>query len=113
MTATSAIVSGATLGLYVILSVAGLAFVKAADNPVSLRFVIGGALYGAGFLIWIFAILRTLPLSIAFPLAAGALILGTQAAGWIFLKEALSPLHIVGVALIVAGIGFVYWAQWK
>ncbi len=89
---------------YTVISVAGMAMIKGADTPISLKFGAGFVLYGLGFLIWIGIILRMMPLSQAFPLAAGSLILGTQIAGWMVLGEKLSPMHLAGVAMIVVGV---------
>ncbi|MDF1754660.1 MAG: hypothetical protein P1U89_17885 [Verrucomicrobiales bacterium] len=66
----------------------------------------GASLYGIGFLMW-YWILTRVPLSIAFPIAAGGLAVGTQIAGHFVLKESLTYTHLVGVLLIVAGISFV------
>ena len=89
---------------YTVISVLGMALIKAADTAFSVKSVVGFALYGAGFLLWIGVILRLLPLSQAFPLAAGMLLLGTQFAGWFALGERLSPIHLSGVAFILIGV---------
>lgn len=94
--------------LYAALSVCGLSLIKEAAGPLNLRFWAGGVLYGAGFMIWILLIIRSFPLSVAFPLSAGALILGTQFAGWLFLKETLSAAHLGGVGAILFGIFLIY-----
>ncbi len=49
-------------------------------------------------------ILRLMPLSLAFPIAAGSLVLGTMLTGAFLLNETVSPIHIVGAVLILAGI---------
>jgi multidrug transporter EmrE-like cation transporter len=49
-----------------------------------------------------------LPLSVAFPLAAGALIVGTQLVGHMLLGEALGARHLFGVLLIVVGLAVVF-----
>lgn len=94
----------AVMTVYAAVSVFGLALLKQATDVISVKFMIGAAAYGAGFLIWILVIIRALPLSIAFPVSAGALIVGTQIAGYVFLRESITMPHIVGVVLIFAGI---------
>jgi quaternary ammonium compound-resistance protein SugE len=94
----------AILAAFVVTSIAGLSLIKLAGSTFTPSGILGFALYVCGFLLWIFIILKSMPLSTAFPVAAGALILGSQVSGWLWLKESISPLHIVSVALIVAGI---------
>lgn len=88
---------------YVISSVAGLMLLKMADGLATLTFLLGLGLYGFGFFIWI-VLLKLFPLSFAFPVAAGSLMIGTQIAGLIFLKESLSLPHLIGVAMILLGL---------
>lgn len=93
--------------IYIITSVTGLVFLKMSDGK--LLSYLGGAgivLYGSGFVIW-YLILTRLSLSVAFPIAAGGLVVGTQIAGYFILKENLSLTHLIGVLLIIAGISFV------
>lgn len=92
---------------YAVVSVAGMVLLKAAGSPFSVKGAIGFALYLAGFVIWIGIILRIMPLSQAFPLAAGALMVGTQLAGWLLLKEHIGLPQGLGVALILAGVTLV------
>lgn len=91
------------LASYVFLSVGGLYWMKRADHILSLAFFGGGVLYVAGFGVWL-AMLRTYPLSLVFPMAAGALIVGTQVVGWWLLGEELSTHRFVGVGLILTGL---------
>jgi multidrug transporter EmrE-like cation transporter len=84
-----------------------LVLIKRADTLVSWRFAAGFALYGAGFLVWLW-LLRRLPLSVAFPTAAGSLIAATVLGGYLFLGERLAVAQVVGIALILAGIVLVY-----
>ena len=93
--------------VYALVSAFGLYKIKAADGVQDVALWFGAVAYGAGFLIWLL-ILRKFPLSISFPIAAGSLIVATQAVGHLFLKEALSMTHLAGVALIVAGITVVF-----
>lgn len=93
--------------VYALVSAFGLYKIKAADGLQDSAFWFGAFAYGAGFLLWLL-ILRKFPLSISFPIAAGSLIITTQAVGHMFLKEALSTTHLAGVALIIAGIAVVF-----
>lgn len=98
--------SGAILVVYIVTSVAGLTLLKMGGPAIGLRSTSGAILYAAGFGLWYLILLR-LPLSRAFPLAAGGLVLGTQIAGGLFLREPLTAIHLVGVALIVGGVAIV------
>jgi multidrug transporter EmrE-like cation transporter len=92
---------------YVLASAAGLVLIKQAGEIRSWRFAAGFLLYGAGFLVWLW-ILRRLPLSVAFPTAAGALIAATVLGGYLFLGERLLIAQAVGIALILVGIVLVF-----
>lgn len=89
--------------IYVATSVTGLILMKSPASVVSLKFGLGFLLYASGFLLWLW-LLRRIPLSIAFPIAAGALIAATQLAGYLILKETISWSHAVGVGLILSGV---------
>ena len=89
---------------YALVSVAGMVLLKGAGSRFSVKGAVGFALYLAGFAIWIGIILRIMPLSKAFPLAAGLLMLGTQLAGWLLLNERIGLPQSFGVALILAGV---------
>jgi multidrug transporter EmrE-like cation transporter len=95
--------------VYTCVSVIGLSLLKQAQDVLSWRFFFGALFYGAGFLIWVLVILRLTPFSIGFPIAAGALILGTQLAGYLVFRESITFLHGLGVMFIVIGITFVSW----
>jgi len=92
--------------IYTITSCSGLYLIKAAENWKTLVFVIGFVLYGAGAAIWM-AILRITPLSFAFPIAAGALMIGTLLTGAIFLSENVTTWHIAGSFMIAIGIALI------
>lgn len=97
---------------YVLASTAGLVLMKrgmGGAGYLSLPFVGGLGLYLAGFVLWMLMIYR-LPLSIVFPVTAGALIVATQVAGVVWLGEKMQGLHIAGAALILAGLGVMYVA---
>jgi multidrug transporter EmrE-like cation transporter len=90
---------------YVVTSCMGLYMIKAADAWRSVPFVFGVLLYGFGAALWL-VILRYFPLSFAFPIAAGALIICTMLTGRLFLKEAISGSQLIGAAFIISGIIF-------
>jgi multidrug transporter EmrE-like cation transporter len=107
MSAT-AIADLALLAAYVLISVIGLHLLKtSAGTILSVPFILGLGCYGTGFAIW-YLVLTKLPLSVAFPLAAGALIVGTQLVGHLLLGEALGARHAFGVLLIVIGLAVVF-----
>lgn len=93
---------------YAAMSAGGLALMKAAGKPASIEYVAGFGLYGAAFCVWLFLILPNLPLSIAFPVSAGAIVLATLVIGQTFLSEPATPAKIGGALLIVAGIVAIY-----
>ena len=89
--------------IYVITSCFGLYLIKAAEEWKTQTFVIGFVLYAGGALIWM-VILRLMPLSFAFPIAAGALMIGTTLTGVYFLSENVTAWQIAGAFLIITGI---------
>lgn len=97
----------ALLLVYFLTSTVGLMQIKSAGVSVTSGFAVGMILYLLGFAIWLY-ILQRLPLSVAFPIAAGGLIVATQVAGRVFLGEALQPTQITGVVLILGGIGLIF-----
>ena len=70
-------------------------------------FILGCAAYGSVFLIWYYVLTR-MPLSTAFPIAAGSLIVSVQIVGYRFLSEPLALSHLTGIALILVGIGVIF-----
>lgn len=97
----------ALFGLYVVISSFGLYKLKSASGILSPEFAIGFASYGFGFLVWYY-ILTRLPLSIAFPIAAGSLIVATQIVGHEFLGEKIGFVHAGGIGLILVGIALIH-----
>lgn len=92
--------------LYAAVSAYGLYLLKDAAALLSTRALVGALFYGAGFCIWI-AMLRMFPLSVAFPIAAGSLIVATGLIGRFLLAETFTSTQLLGTVLIVAGIFFV------
>ena len=102
-----------TLFAYTVVSVSGLTFLKLSDgNFFTLYGAMGAGLYGLGFIVW-YGIPTQLPLSIAFPVAASSLVLGTQFVGYFFLREPIGVMHIAGLLLIISGIALVSLASGK
>lgn len=91
------------LVVYVGISCLGLYMIKAAPAWKSVTFGAGFVLYAAGAALWLL-ILRLMPLSLAFPIAAGSLVIGTMLTGIFFLRESVSAFHAAGALLIVIGI---------
>jgi multidrug transporter EmrE-like cation transporter len=89
--------------IYVFTSCFGLYLIKAAEGWKAPSFIIGFVLYAAGAVIWM-AILRLMPLSLAFPIAAGSLMIGTTLIGVFFLSENVTFWHIAGTLMIIIGI---------
>jgi len=89
--------------VYVSVSLLGLFQLKSADAGVNLQYVSGMAIYVLSFFLWL-VVLRWYPLSIAFPLAAGSIIVGTQVVGAVFLKEQFDAVSLVAVSFILIGL---------
>jgi multidrug transporter EmrE-like cation transporter len=85
----------------------GLYKLKMSNVILDQNFIIGFMTYGAGFVVWLI-ILKMNPLSIAFPIASGCLVIGTQIVGIYYLNEKTNWLQIAGVCLIIAGIILIY-----
>lgn len=88
---------------YVCVSTFGLCQMKLASEVMKLQFLVGFAAYVVGFCMWFFILMRS-PLSLAFPIAAGGLIVATQIAGYLFLSERITSVHGLGIAFILIGI---------
>ena len=93
--------------LYVLVSSFGLFKLKIANGTFGLDFLVGLTGYGAGFLIWYF-ILTRLPLSVAFPVAAGSLVAASQVVGFLALDETMQFMHVGGILLILVGIVLIF-----
>jgi len=89
--------------IYIITSCFGLYLIKAAEGWKTPTFAIGFVLYGIGAVLWM-VILRLMPLSFAFPIAAGSLVIGTMLTGMFFLSETITAWHIAGAFMIITGI---------
>jgi hypothetical protein len=83
--------------VYIASSCMGLFLIKAAPEWKSLHFMSGIGLYGFGAVLWL-VILRLLPLSLAFPIAVGGLIICTILT--------VTTLQLTGAAFIITGIFF-------
>jgi len=91
---------------YVSLSSFGIFLIKTAEFTYSIYFFIGVFIYLCGSVIWL-AMLRILPLSIAFPVASGLMILSTTFVGWVFLYEEVGLFQMIGSVAILFGIWLV------
>ena len=100
---TSPIWAAGLFTFYVAASCFGLYLIKVAEGWRTPTFLGGFFLYGVGALIWM-AILRVWPLSCAFPIAAGLLMIGTIFTGAFLLGETVSLGQVTGAALILFGI---------
>jgi len=96
--------SRALLAAYVLTATLGLYRMKAAPEIASFGFFVGAICYALSFLLWIVILLR-MPLSIAFPLVTGMVIVATQVSAALWLGEALTWWKAAGVVLIISGIG--------
>ncbi|MBT0571900.1 hypothetical protein KIK84_16415 [Curvibacter sp. CHRR-16] len=90
--------------VYTAVSCSGLYLLKTGDGVFSIRFVSGAFLYVLGAAIWVFVILKNLPLSFAFPVAAGLLMVGTSTIGIVVLNESVSTYSVLGMISILIGI---------
>lgn len=88
---------------YALMSCIGLYLLKSATNWWTFKFISGAFFYILGAAVWL-VILKIYPLSIAFPIASGVLMIGTTVVGYVFLKENISWLHLLGLMLISSGI---------
>jgi multidrug transporter EmrE-like cation transporter len=91
---------------YITTSCVGLYLIKAAGDWRTATFMYGLVLYALGAALWM-VILRLLSLSFAFPIAAGALVVGTMLTGFFFLGEHISTQQVGGAILIVSGIALI------
>jgi len=95
--------------LYVLVSVAGLTLMKLRSGLTDVSTWLGFALYGSGFGLWLL-FLKRVPLSKAFPVAAGCLIVATQICGWYFLQESIGRTQLVGIALMLLAVAVIFWS---
>lgn len=93
----------AVLVLYLVSTLYGLYALKAYEIGLGWGYVLGFIAYALGFLIWL-VVLKLYPLSLAFPIAAGSLIVGTQLVGYFALGDKFDLVRMIGVLFIVAGI---------
>ena len=93
--------------LYSFSSCIGLYKIKLSDMHLGFNLVIGALLYLFGFILWLY-ILKTNPLSYAFPIAASMLIIGTQIIGVFLLGESFNFLKVIGLILVITGIVIIF-----
>lgn len=92
--------------LYAAISSFGLYEIKISNLTLNYNLILGGIFYVVGFLIWL-VILKMNPLSTAFPIAAGSLIIATQIIGFFFLSEGMDVRKLIGIILIILGFVFI------
>lgn len=100
---TNLLPAGGLLVLYALTSCTGLYLMKTAEFIKSKVFFAGLILYIAGALLWM-VILRLMPLSLAFPIAAGVLVIGTMLTGVLLLGEIVTTWQLAGSIMIMIGI---------
>ena len=66
------------------------------------------AIYGMATLLWIY-VLKTLPLTRAYPFMALSFVL-VPLGGVLFFSEAVRPMYVAGLVLIVAGVVLTGWS---
>ena len=89
--------------VYISVSLLGLFQLKSAEVGVNFQYLAGMLLYIASFFLWM-VVIRWYPLSIAFPLAAGTIIVGTQVLGALLLSERFDVVSLVAVSFILVGL---------
>lgn len=93
---------------YAVISSFGLYKIKTSGMALNMDLILGGIFYFSGFIIWL-VILKLNPLSNAFPIAAGALIIATQIIGFFFLSEQVNIGKLIGIILII--LGFIFFSK--
>jgi multidrug transporter EmrE-like cation transporter len=94
----------------VLLNAAAQLLLKAGTNavPLGLRLaiephVLGGlACYAISVVVWVIALSRV-PVSIAYPMLSIGYVVNAAAA-WYLLGEALTPMRLAGIGIIIAGV---------
>ena len=89
--------------LYLVCTLYGLYALKTYNFGMNWEYILGFITYLLGFVIWL-VVLKLYPLSLAFPVAAGALIVGTQLIGYFALGDKFDWIKMSGVLFIVLGI---------
>ncbi len=74
--------------------------IKTATNP----FIMGGlALYGFSFIVWL-RVLSISDLSKSYPIFVTIVFILTTVGSVLFLKESVSAMRLVGIAILIAGV---------
>ena len=91
--------------IYAVISGYGLYKIKLIEHiyPISTNLILGVVFYGLGFLLWLM-MLKHYPLSVAYPIATGSLLIATQLIGAFMLSENFSAMKLIGTGLILVGI---------
>lgn len=92
---------------YALISTMGLYFLKISKPGINVGFISGFSLYLTSFCIWLY-ILKTQPISVAFPVASSIVVVATQCVGVCLLGEKLSYVKSLGILFILFGVFLVY-----
>ena len=96
-------VTASLCAMYFILGSFGLLKIKQAETVLSFVFFSGMMLYGMSFFVWLI-IARRLPISIAFPICSGGLLVMSQIIGYFLLGELFSTYKCIAVLMIAIAI---------
>jgi multidrug transporter EmrE-like cation transporter len=104
------------LFVYAVMSACGLFLLKTGVSGTSLAFqngvfsffatprlLIGFALYVCSFLLSLY-VMNRMKLSVFYPVSVGAILIITCVLSYVFLKEQIGTVQIVGIALILCGV---------
>jgi len=95
--------TGLLLVAYVLTATYGLYQMKSAGQMGTRLYLAGLVAYAVSFVLWLVLLLR-MPLSVAFPLVTGLVIVTTQIVGIVWLHEPVAWPRLCAVALILSGV---------
>lgn len=104
------LLSGLYISLAVLLGTAAQLFLKAGTNAMPVgpalalepRILAGIGCYAVSLVVWILALSKT-PVSVAYPMVSLGFALNALLAWWL-LGEAVTPLRIFGIGVIIVGV---------
>ncbi len=91
------------LSVYICMSTLGLVGMKTAGSFFAAKFIGSALLYLLAACMWV-SILRSFPLSLAFPIASSGIIVATSIVGALYLHEEQSVSRLAGLVLMIVGI---------
>lgn len=80
------------------------------QNPLNVYLFSGLVAYGLSTVFYV-AVLGKLNVSLVYPIVMGLTIVATTLAGSLFLKEVVSPLHWLGIGLMLSGMGAIAFGK--